>query len=274
LLKKRVISASILLPIVIGLIALGSWPYQLLIAVVTAFAGYEYTQMFKKKDYRLSTLLVALTALTWEASAVWPDSPWRFTGVTAAILITMLFAVYRLSQHPSLPNPAEQWAMTVAGGSYLGLGGAHLILLRARPGGFWWTITTLIVVWVSDSAAYFVGKRWGRHKIAPNISPGKSWEGYIAQVFSGAVIGSLMGWLWPTLSSADLSLNVWRGLILGSIVSALCPVGDFFVSMMKREVGVKDTSNLIPGHGGVFDRIDTVLWAVILAHILAHFLFS
>ncbi|MGC9349654.1 MAG: phosphatidate cytidylyltransferase [Anaerolineae bacterium] len=274
MLKKRVISASVLLPIVVGLIALGAWPYWLLVAVVTGVAGFEYTRMFRKKGYDLSIPLTILTILIWEANAIWPDVSWLPTGVTVATLIIMLSEVVRLRQSPQRPNPTEQWALTLAGASYLGIGGAYLMLLRARPDGFWWTITTLIIVWISDSAAYFVGKRWGTHKIAPNISPGKSWEGYGAQVVSGFASGLLMGWLWPALSSASLSLNAWRGLILGGVVSALCPVGDFFVSMMKREVDVKDTSNLIPGHGGVFDRIDTVLWAVVLAHIVTEFLFS
>jgi len=104
--------------------------------------------------------------------------------------------------------------------------------------------------------------------MAPTISPGKSWEGYAAQVASGLVSGIALGWLWPALGVQVSTITIWRALLLGGVVSVLCPAGDFIVSLMKREVGVKDTSTLIPGHGGVFDRIDSLLWAGMLGYLL------
>ncbi len=97
--------------------------------------------------------------------------------------------------------------------------------------------------------------------MSPSISPGKSWEGYAAQVTSGILTGGICGWLLPVLAGTSIELNIWTGMGMGALLSALSTAGDFFVSMIKREVGVKDSGTLIPGHGGVFDRIDSLLWA-------------
>jgi phosphatidate cytidylyltransferase len=155
---------------------------------------------------------------------------------------------------------------------YLGLGGGHLIALRGLPSGLWWLLTACSAVWIGDSAAYLVGVRWGRHRIAPTISPGKSWEGYAAQVLGGALGGLFLAWLGSRVSGGASALTLWHGLIVGAVVSVLCPAGDFLISMMKRDVGVKDTGSLIPGHGGILDRMDSVLWAGILGHMLAQLL--
>ena len=97
--------------------------------------------------------------------------------------------------------------------------------------------------------------------MSPTISPGKSWEGYTAQVISGILTGGIAGYLLPIVAGHSLDLNIWTGMGMGVLLSSLSTVGDFFVSMIKREVGVKDSGSLIPGHGGVFDRIDSLLWA-------------
>ena len=135
------------------------------------------------------------------------------------------------------------------------------------PLGAGWTLITLFLVWIGDTAAYFVGRAWGDHKIAPAISPGKSWEGYAAQITSSMLSGGAMVALWSLVARTSVGVEVWQGVALGALVSVFCPFGDFFISMIKREAGVKDTSRLIPGHGGVLDRLDTPLWAGILAFV-------
>jgi phosphatidate cytidylyltransferase len=274
LLKKRILSAIILLPAAIGIMIGGGWLYDLLIAGVTLIAGLEFVQMFRRRGYALSPVLIGGTVLIWEAAAVWPDAAWPAVGITAAVLIVTLRELIRTHNAAQrqgaieIPrSPTEAWALTLACGLYLGFGGAHFIRLRDLTDGFWWTLTTCLIVWIGDSAAYFGGSRWGRHKMAPTISPGKSWEGYAAQIASGILSGAALGWLWPNVAAVS-TITVWRGLVVGVVISALCPAGDFLVSMMKREVEVKDTSNLIPGHGGVLDRIDSLIWAVILAYII------
>jgi phosphatidate cytidylyltransferase len=234
--------------------------------------------MLKESGHHPTAVLVALGALTWHLD-VWFQAQriqaFAFAGV---VLITTVWALYRYQARASNGSDGRppftvtvDWALVVAGAVYLGLGTRYLLRLRALPMGFAWTLITLFIVWISDTAAYFVGRAWGEHKIAPAISPGKSWEGYTAQVISGMLSGGIMVALWPILGLMPVNVPVWQGVVLGALVSILSPLGDFFVSMIKRESGVKDTSRLIPGHGGVLDRLDTPLWAGILAFVFLTF---
>lgn len=271
--SKRVISGAILIPVVLALLIFGGWPYRILVLIAMLVAAAEFTQMFRRKGMHLSLLWVSMMALAWVVEFLLPERPAFLPIVTAVLLGLSLRELWVTRRTRDLTNPTERWGLTLAGGTYLGIGGAHLIGLRALPDGLWWVLTTFLIVWVSDSAAYYIGRRWGQHKMAPAISPGKSWEGYAAQVVSGPLLGVFLAWLWPVAFPAavgrEMTLTLWRGLLVGGLISLLCPAGDFLISMMKREVGVKDTSNLIPGHGGVLDRIDSILWAGILAHLFA-----
>lgn len=265
MLKTRVISAVVLLPLVIAFLYIGGWSYYALIGLVTALAGYEYVRMMARKGYELHAWLVVALTLAWEAGELWTGSdPW--VPVVVFTIVGAFPALVRSQRKGKSAVAVEHWALVLAGGTYLGLGGRALIHLRRVPDGLWWTLLTCLVVWVGDSAAYFVGRRWGRHKIAPRISPGKSWEGYLAQVVAGALLGGCLGLLGSNLVHLP-TLTAAQGLGLGFLISLLCPGGDFLVSMIKREVNVKDTSSLIPGHGGVFDRLDSLLWAGVLGSL-------
>jgi phosphatidate cytidylyltransferase len=270
--KIRVISAVILLPLVVAAIWAGNWPFALLVAIAAFLACIEYVQMLRRKGHMLSLpLILAMTGL-WLADVLWGEGRWLAPGIAVLVFLSSAWVLYRRSRNPTEENLIAQWAMTVAGGMYLGLGAAYLLRLRALPDGLWWTLTALPVVWVGDSAAYIFGRKWGRHKMAPTISPGKSWEGYASGVAGGMLIGLFLGWLWPTLAGHPLSLNLWKGLFLGGVLSTITTTGDFFVSLIKREVEVKDTGKLIPGHGGVFDRIDSLLWTGFITWVIASLL--
>lgn len=258
--KTRLISAFILLPIIITAIVLGGWLYNAVITLITLLASYEYVQVLKQKGFTLSLPLVWALNLIWAADALWGNGTWLAPSLATATILTACWILYRRRKHPDIEAPTAEWAMTLAGGIYLGIGGAYLLRMRALPDGLWWTLTALPVVWVGESAAYFFGRKWGKHKMAPSISPGKSWEGYAGEVICGSLTGVLLALLWPAVAQTNISLTVGKGLLLGIIISAVTTAGDFFVSMIKREVGVKDTGTLIPGHGGVFDRIDSLLW--------------
>ncbi len=267
--KRRVISAAILIPLVLGMIWLGRWPFALLILVATLLAGWEYKEMFARKGLKLALPLIWAFDGLWLMNAQWEQKPWFEAGLALLVLLNVLWTLYERTRHPDQKDPTERWAMTIAGGLYLGMGGAYLMRLRGLPDGLWWTLTTLPVIWISDSAAYYVGRRYGRHKMAPTISPGKSWEGYAGEITAGLLSGALLGWIWSALAAEPITLTPWNGMILGGLLAILSPAGDFFISMMKREVGVKDSSTLIPGHGGVFDRIDSLLWAGIIGFAVA-----
>ena len=261
MLKVRIISAAVLLPLSICAVIVGGWFFSLLIIIMAFLACAEYVQVLKLKSYVLNLPgMLALCAL-WQAGVLWGEGVW-FTPVLAAFVALITFwELIKRHKNPDKVDPTAQWAMTLAGGLYIGISSSFLLRLRALDNGLWWTFTALPIIWISESGAYFVGKRFGKHKMSPTISPGKSWEGYAAQVVSGTLTGGLAGWLLPILAGGVAGLNVWTGMGLGLLLSALSTTGDFFVSMIKREVGVKDTGTLIPGHGGAFDRIDSLLWA-------------
>ncbi|MDF1513150.1 MAG: phosphatidate cytidylyltransferase [Anaerolineae bacterium] len=261
MLKARIISAAVLIPLSLLVIFLGGWLYWLLIVVLSLLACAEFVELTKLKAYTLSLPGVFALCITWQAGVLWEQGSWfvpTFSLVVAAITFRELILRHN---NPQRIDPTAQWATTLAVGLYIGIGSSFLIRLRELENGMWWTLTALPIIWVSESGAFFVGKRFGKHKMSPTISPGKSWEGYAAQVTSGMLTGALAGWLLPVIYGSVPHLNPWTGGGLGLLLSALSTSGDFFVSMIKREVGVKDTGSLIPGHGGALDRIDSLLWA-------------
>lgn len=270
--KIRTLSALILLPIVILTLIGGGEFWALFIGAATGLACLEYAQMLRRKGYALALPLILALNWLWLADVLWGEGRWLAHGIAGLSLLTAAWALYRRQRHPTDTDFTAQWALTLAGGLYIGMGGAYLFRLRALPDGLWWTLTSLVIVWVGESAAYFVGRRLGRHKMAPAISPGKSWEGYAGEVISGVLTGLLLGALAPRIAGHTLSLDAGKGAVLGLVVAALTTTGDFFISMIKREVGVKDTGNLIPGHGGALDRIDSLLWTGVVAYLLVQWL--
>ena len=116
-------------------------------------------------------------------------------------------------------------------------------------------------VWLADSGAYFIGRSFGRHKLSPRLSPKKTWEGYIAGLFFGTLGTVGLVALWRIWAGPEFAITLWEGALLGLLLSAFPTLGDLGESMIKRQSGVKDSGNLLPGHGGAFDRIDSWLWA-------------
>jgi phosphatidate cytidylyltransferase len=126
----------------------------------------------------------------------------------------------------------------------------------------------LPAVWLADSGAYFIGVRFGRHKLSPRLSPKKTWEGYLAGVVTGTLGAALLALVWRIGAGPETAITFWRAAWLGFVISVLTPLGDLGESMIKRQVGAKDSSHLIPGHGGVFDRIDSWLWAGVIGYYI------
>lgn len=263
--KTRVISAAVMLPAVLAAIVIGGWPFTLLVIIAVLLAGLEYRRMAHLMGYELSLAFIWSATLVWFVDLLLPEGPWLSLGLALVVLATSLWQLF----HREHSSPTVTWALTLAGGLYLGVGGAYIHRLRGLEDGLWWILTALPVIWVGESAAYYIGKRWGDHKAIPGLSPGKSWEGYIAEAISALLVGALLGWVWPQVAGEPITLNPWRGLILGAVLAVTTPFGDLFVSMIKREVHLDDSGKLIPGHGGVFDRIDSLLWAGFFAWIVA-----
>jgi phosphatidate cytidylyltransferase len=151
---------------------------------------------------------------------------------------------------------------------YLGWVGSHFILIRALPEGLGWLLTALPAAWLADAGAYFIGREIGEKKMTPRISPNKTWAGLRGGTLAGTFSGLLLVLLWRSVGFLSPDTPIWQGLMMGFVVSILSPTGDLFISLFKRTSGVKDTGNIIPGHGGILDRIDTWIWAGMLGYYL------
>lgn len=264
MLGQRIVTALVLLALLVpALWASPAWPFQLLTLALVAAGGWEWGRL-NQASPGMSLVLGGLVALACVALLVsgraMPASGW-----TAALMLWLVGSALALRQGPS------GWArvapmLRLALGPVL-LGAAWLAIAQARAIGVNFVLSMLALVWAADIAAYLFGKLFGRRKLAPTISPGKSWEGAIGG-FGGVV---LLACLWmqadlrfgfdgPSLYSLLLASLGWGGLMAWLVLlTALSVVGDLFESLVKRAAGVKDSSGLLPGHGGVLDRIDALL---------------
>jgi len=181
--------------------------------------------------------------------------------LASAVVLSLIGLLARRQKEGAFTS----WAWTIAGILYVGWLLSYLVALRGLDGGRNWVFFVLFVTWVSDTTAFFIGRRFGRHKLAPSISPGKTWEGTIGGI-CGAILMSI---LFFTPTPFYLPLIYWQAILLGVLVSIFGQVGDFVESLLKRNMGVKDSGKLMPGHGGILDRIDSIVFAGIVVYYYA-----
>jgi phosphatidate cytidylyltransferase len=253
---SRIVVAVVGLPVVLYLVWLGnSWLFGLT-AVAAMLALHE---LFGIARPLRPLVLAGYTGAVLALLGAWlGGEDWMVAGfLTTFALAFVLKGVSQTRQSLTVAVGA-----TVLGTGWIGLGLAHIILLRAispTDDGRLAVFTVLLAVFASDTVAYFAGLLVGRHRLAPTISPGKTWEGLIA----GMVIAILVPFF--ALYRSDF-LDVWRSLVLGGVIAVMAPLGDLFESAIKRDLQVKDTGRLLAGHGGVLDRIDSLLFAAIAAY--------
>jgi len=253
-LSHRVLSAVVLIPIVAWVVYAGDWWFLGALAIAGTLAGLEFYQMMRHGGFQPAPAIGLPLLLLLLLDAHKPS--WGIGRPAIALFIVLAF-VWHLFQKDDA-TPTTSWALTVMGGLYLGWFLGHFLLLRARPDGLAWTAIALLATWISDSGAYFVGLAIGRHKLWPRISPKKSWEGSIGGLVTGVLGTMLVAWL--------AGLPVRHGAAIGVLVPIITPFGDFAISMMKRQVNVKDSGSLIPGHGGMLDRVDSLLFSAVVVY--------
>jgi phosphatidate cytidylyltransferase len=175
----------------------------------------------------------------------------------------MSVQVFRFARHPK--TAATDFCITLAGIFYLGWLGAFFFSLRDLPHGQWWFLVALPAVWLADAGAFLFGRKFGRHRMAPLVSPNKTWEGYIGGIITGTLLTVLLAALWQLAAPA---IRIEVAAVLGLVIAMVTPLGDLGESMIKRQFGVKDSSNILPGHGGMMDRIDSWIWAAAIGYYL------
>jgi len=260
---KRTLTALALLLIGMPTVILGGPFFFVLIAVFVAGAAWEYTQMFKAVGYEPKKFLtVGGVFLILAARTFLPDL--AVPVLTALTLIAM--AVHLIAYERGRNQAALDFGVAIGGLVYLGWLGAYLLDIRALPDGGWYFMIVLPSVWLADSGAYSIGAAYGKHKLAPRLSPKKSWEGYAASVFTGMMTGAFYVYVFTTFGNLTSSITIWQGAIMGLLLGSLPPLGDLGESMIKRQSGIKDSSDIIPGHGGFFDRIDSWIWGAAIGY--------
>ncbi len=255
--KTRLITALLLLPVVAFFVQLGGYIFLIGTLFIAVTATWEFVRMMQQRGHSPS-LPIALLIMAVGVMSL----PLQTNGylVPAMAAIFMLSLVWQLYQKQS-EAPVVDWALTLAGAGYIGVGLGHLLGLRQLSDGTAWVWMALVATWGADTFAYFVGRAFGKHKFFPRISPKKTWEG----VFGG-ILGGIVGGVLVSIFSV---IPLPQGIIIGIIVALFDPFGDLSISMMKRYAGVKDSSNLFPGHGGMLDRTDSVFFAVVLVYYYA-----
>ncbi len=266
MLKQRVLVALVLLPVGIALILWGGLAYLAMVAFFMAIAVWEYAHLFATLGRRPAAGLMVLGVLALVGARYWLG--FRGTAPLVVALMLLLLLYHMADYARGAAESGTDFAVSLSGVLYLGLLGAYMISLRQLPGGVWWVLLTLPTIWLADSGAYFIGRAWGRHKLSPRLSPKKTWEGYLGGILTGAAGAALLAWGMVALGKGALpaGLTPSSAAVLGVLLSALAPLGDLAESMFKRQAAQKDSGHLLPGHGGAFDRIDSWLWAGMLAY--------
>jgi len=268
MLKSRLLVTIVLLPIGMYVIWLGGWWFTLTIALLVGLAAKEYVELFRAGGLQPAAWLVPLGAVLLVLGRGY--NKFESAGLLLSLLVLTSMTHHLVAYERGRDQAATDFNLSLGGMLYLGWVGAYLVSLRDLPDGMWWFLLALPSVWLADAGAYLVGSKWGKHLLCPRLSPKKTWEGYLAGLVTGTLGGILFGALWGI--SAGPVMTPWRGALLGLILSLLTPLGDLGESMIKRQVHIKDSSNLLPGHGGMFDRIDSWLWGGVLGYYIILFL--
>jgi phosphatidate cytidylyltransferase len=251
---SRLLVAAVGLPAVLGLVWLGGWWLWVLALCAGLVALHEFYGM--ARSLRPLVLAgyagLALTLL----GAQLGGTVWLLGGLASTLALA--FLLKGISETRQSLTVAV--ATTVLGATWVGLGLACLVLVRALPDhGRLALFTVLIAVFAADTLAYFTGRLIGRHKLAPVLSPGKTWEGLVASTVTAILV------VFFALYHQHF-LTVGESLALGAVIAVAAPLGDLFESGVKRDLGVKDSGRLLAGHGGVLDRLDAVLFATIASY--------
>lgn len=258
MLRYRVLSAAVLVPLVAVFAWLGGAWFASLVILAALLAVWEYGEMLRHAGHQPLTLLLYGVAFLLPLDAyLGPTSSLGRLALAGAVTLPLLWQM--MGQEPK--GAIVNWSLSLAGALYVGWLIAHFVLLRQFPQGLEWVAVALVGTWACDTGAYVCGKAFGRHKFFPEVSPHKTWEGTIG--------GIALGLLVSPAAVPLLGLPLALALVLGALVATSAIAGDLVESFLKRQTGVKDSGALIPGHGGMLDRIDSLLFVCTATYYFA-----
>ena len=269
MLKKRIITALWFVPLLVIVVWFGGEPgFTALMVIFGVLAALEFYRMVaipKAPPLTYFGLIWTAFFILSRNSELLALFETRFgSGLLMPLLLTsaVVLSLIGLLSRRQKEGAFTTWAWTIAGILYIGWLLSYLVALRGLDGGRNWIFFALFTTWASDTAAFVIGRKLGGHKLAPNISPGKTWEGTMGGIL-GAIIMSI---LFFTPTPFRLPLVYWQAIGLSVLVSIFGQVGDLVESLLKRNMGVKDSGTLLPGHGGILDRMDSIIFAGIVVY--------
>ncbi len=265
MLQQRILSAAVLVPVVILATYRGGWVFIAIVTTAALLAGYEFYTLAVRGGYRPSFVIGLGLILALTLAAARPELGLARPVLGIGLILSLIWQLARPATNRSLVD----WALTIGGSVYIGWLAGFLVLVRDLPQGMGWAFVVLVGTWVNDSGGYLAGvylagRVLDRHLFSPTVSPKKTWEGSVAGwalcTIVTAVMAYFLGTPWP--------LAIGLGITLG----VMATLGDLAVSFIKRQVGTKDSGHLIPGHGGMLDRVDSLLFAAAVVYIFVTWL--
>jgi phosphatidate cytidylyltransferase len=266
MLGQRLLTAAVGIPLIFAAVIIGGALYTAVAAAILALAAYECVHLLRSGQedgaqapgLSLPALAAAGGVVLITVGADSGFDEWT-GGVVEAIAIA--FVLVLLLAEPR--DGVRDWTAVVATLAYVGFLGSYLVLLRDLDEDGQWVFLAVLGTWGADTFAYFTGKLIGRRKMAPRISPGKTWEGTLGGLAGGLMTVVFLNW------PLSLPMNFGEAVFLGLLLPPVAVVADLGESLLKRGAGVKDTSGLVPGHGGFLDRLDSILFTVPLVYYFA-----
>jgi phosphatidate cytidylyltransferase len=267
---RRVLTALAIAVVGLPAVIYGGVFYFLIMSIFLGGSAWEFIRLYRAVQYEPNEI-VTIGGVLVIATA-------RFFFPEYAVPVLVLFVLLAMTAHViayerGRDKAGLDFTVTVAGIVYLGWLGSYLLDLRNLPDGGWWFMFILPLVWAGDTGAYSIGAVYGRHKMSPRLSPKKSWEGYVAGIVTAIYAGVLFAYAYSSLGPRPLQglIDPFQGAALGILISAITPLGDLGESMFKRQGGLKDSSNIFPGHGGFLDRIDSWIWGAAIGYFIIRY---
>jgi len=267
---RRTLTALAMAAVGLPAIIYGGVLYFLLMSIFLVGGAWEFVRMYRAVQYEPHEALT-IGGVLFIATA-------RFFFPEYAVFMLVLFVLLAMTVHViayerGRDKAGLDFTVTVTGIVYLGWLGSYLLDLRNLPNGVWWLMFILPLVWAGDTGAYSIGAVYGKHKMSPRLSPKKSWEGYAAGIVTAIYVGALFAYAYSALGPQPLAglITPLGGALLGLLISAVTPLGDLGESMFKRQGGLKDSSQVFPGHGGFLDRIDSWIWGAALGYFIIQY---
>ena len=268
--RRRTLTALAMSVVGLPAIIYGGVFYYLLMGTFLVGGAWEYVRLYRAVKYEPNELVTVGGVL------VLVTARFFFVDVAVPVLVVLIFlamVVHLLAFERGRDHAALDFGITVTGLVYIGWIGAYLLDLRSGDVGIWWFMLVLPLVWAADTGGYSIGAAYGKHKMAPRLSPKKSWEGYFAGIFTSVLVGTFFAYAFSSMGPQPLNglITPIQGALLGLVIGALAPLGDLGESMFKRQSGLKDSSNIFPGHGGFLDRIDSWIWGAAIGYFMIQY---